>query len=110
MLILMLMAFVAWLLPASELASLTYEFFDVLRSSFGFSIACLIVSNAGWIYLNRRQREIYSREIDRLSEIRSRLIHGKFEAKVLEEHSSSVGHQQESYIVPSSAMEYRKTD
>ena len=104
LLLLVLMGFIAWRIPDTELAGLVREFFQLLRSSFGFAMSALIVTNVGWLWLIRRQREIYQSEINRLSDLRSKLLLGEKSSDFtpIKELDTSNGAQRESYVMPDS--------
>ena len=102
LLLLAIMGIIAWRIPETELGGLVRDFLFLLRSSFGFAVTALIVTNIGWAWLIRRQREIYQAEINRLSDLRSKLLLGesKGEFTPLRELHTSNGHQREAYFVP----------
>ncbi|RVU47054.1 hypothetical protein [Rubrivivax rivuli] len=104
LLLLVLMGLIAWRVPDTELAGLIREFFQLLRSSFGFAMGALIVTNVGWLWLIRRQREIYQSEITRLSDLRSKLLLGDKSSDFtpIKELHTSNGTQRESYVMPDS--------
>ena len=102
LLLLLIMGLVVWRLPDTELAGLVREFFALLRSSFGFAMSALVATNLGWLWLLRRQKEIYQGEIDRLSDLRSKLLLGENsnDFTPLKELHTSNGAQRESYVLP----------
>lgn len=106
LLLLVIMGVVVWRLPETALAGLVGEFFALLRSSFGFAMSALVATNLGWLWLLRRQREIYQGEIDRLSDLRSRLLLGENSNEFipLKELHTSSGAQRESYVLPSTSI------
>ncbi len=106
LLLLVIMGIVVWRLPETELAGLVREFFALLRSSFGFAMSALVATNFGWLWLLRRQKEIYQGEIDRLSDLRSKLLLGENSSEFtpLKELHTSNGAQRESYVLPDATV------
>lgn len=101
--IILLMGLVIWRLPDTDLADLSRQFLGALITK-GFYISFLILSNVTWFWLLLRQRSIFQFEINRLSKIRSNLMHN--EKKILiENHRSSDGVQKEGYLLPKSINE-----
>ena len=99
--LLMIFALVVWRLPDTALAENVTILVNAIVGKTGGLITLLLVSNLGWIYLLKRQRELYRSEIDRLAEIRKALIHSKDSGGgIIENHRSSTGDCKASYILP----------
>lgn len=99
-LLLLLFAFIEYLLPESERAPVLYEFLATIRSSSGIPYLALLGVIVGASWLLRRQAQMYQKEIDRMAAIRSALMHGDQPRTPIKEHRSSMGEQVESVIVP----------
>ena len=72
-LLLLLFAFLDYLLPESERAPVLYEFLALIRSSSGIPYLALLCVIVGASWLLRRQAQMYQKEIDRMAAIRSAL-------------------------------------
>ncbi|ASQ90113.1 hypothetical protein CHL67_03490 [Prosthecochloris sp. GSB1] len=62
-------------------------------------IFLLFISNLFWAVLFKKMKGLYQSEIDRLSEIRSELMHKKNLVSI-DEHRSSEGDCEEQYVLP----------
>ena len=91
-----------WKLPEEEVAptiALAIREFAVGKGVIWLS---LIITNLGWIYMFKRQKNIYSSEIARLVEVRSLLMHTNntgLEGNI-KTHRSSKRDCSESYVLP----------
>lgn len=101
--LLSLIGLVVWRLPESDLAEISKMLINEIVVGKGGLIAFLVLTNAGWIYLTKRLRELYLGEIDRLSEMRKNLLHTneQRDGKVIGNHRSSDDECKASYILPS---------
>ncbi|WP_179953478.1 hypothetical protein [Desulfobotulus mexicanus] len=97
--VLLIMASIIWRLPETELAEIIRLLINEFITGKGGLIFLLVATNAGWFYLLKRSREIDQREIDRLSAIRSELMH-KDQKTTIKKHRSTNGACEESYILP----------
>ena len=99
LLLLILMGMVIWRLPASDLAKLSSKVLDALLTpSFLFSYS--IISNGIGLSLFFWQKSVYQSEINRISKIRSDLMHN-IDRVAIKDHRSSDDKQDESFILPS---------
>ena len=102
LLIILLMGLIIFKLPGSDLAELIREFFSAVRTQ-GFSYAMLFITNGIWILLFLRSQSIFQGEINRLTKLRSELMH-KNDRIPIEEHRSSEDDQEEGYILPETTI------
>lgn len=100
LLFLSLIGLIVWRLPDTELAEVLKLLINEFVVDKGGLIAVIVITNLGWAYLLKRMTGIYKREIDRLSAIRSELMHNS-DRKNIDKHRSTNGDCKESYIVPS---------
>lgn len=105
--ILVILGIVAWRVPESDLADLIEQFFEILSGSELLLWTALIVTNGVWLYIVRRVRRQDQAEIERLTDVRSELVHGREEGELepIERHRSSEDDQTEEYIIPGRAHE-----
>lgn len=99
-LILCIVGLAVWRLPESDLAKVSIAFFDYLSSSAGIAYTLLFSTNVGWLWLLKRQKQIYEKEMDRLADMRSKLFHLGADQVLIKNHRSSNGEQREGYILP----------
>jgi len=97
--ILTIMGLIVWRLPDNELAEIVKLLINEFIVGKGTLIALIVITNLGWVYLLKRTTNVYQREIDRLAAIRSDLMHNP-NRKNIENHRSTNGDCEESYIVP----------
>jgi hypothetical protein len=102
LILLAIVSLTIWRLPPDELANIIKVIVADVVIGKGFLISLVVVSNLGWIYLFNRMRDMYKNEIDRLSNIRSELIHNSGR-NVIEDHRSSERVSKESILIPASA-------
>jgi len=97
-----LVGLIIWRLPEKELASAILIILNEFVVNKGGLIVLLLASNFGWIYLLGSQRKMYLSEIDRLTKIRSELMHikGNGQGTHIEAHRSSSDDCEESYVIP----------
>jgi hypothetical protein len=99
LIILAIVGIVAFRLPPDRLEPVVQGFFSTVQSLFGLVLALFIGSNLGWAWLMKRQKRIYESEIDRLSKIRSDLMHVQ-SSPLIANHRSSDEVTNETHIFP----------
>ncbi len=99
LLLIYIMGLIVWRLPNEDLADIIKILVNEFIVNKGSLIAIIIITNFGWAYLLKRTTKLYQNEIDRLSNIRSKLLH-KSEDKSIIKHRSSEEDCKESYIIP----------
>ena len=102
LMLMVILVLLTWKLPEEEVAptiALVIREFVVGKGVFWLS---LIITNLGWAYIFKRQKNIYSSEIARLAEVRSSLMHSNNsgQAANIKEHRSSKRECSESYVLP----------
>jgi hypothetical protein len=97
--ILVIIGIVAFRLPEAHLATTVSEFFSTLQSLFGLSLGALVASNLGWAWLFRRQTKLLEDEIERISIMRSELLHTPNRIQITN-HRSSDSPVTEAHILP----------
>jgi hypothetical protein len=90
---------IVWRAPPSGITIIINDAYKFLYGGYFLVLILLVVSNVFWFILNKKQRELYDKEILRLSSIRSDLLH-KGNPPILETHRSSDGEQLENYLLP----------
>lgn len=75
LLFLLLIGLIVWRLPDTELAEILKLLINEFIVGKGGLIAIIVVTNLGWVYVLKKMTDIYKCEIDRLSAIRSDLMH-----------------------------------
>ena len=106
---LIIIGLIVWKLPATDLAKILTLVINNFAAEKGGLIFWLLTTNIGWFYISRRVKKNYEKEIERLSKIRSELMHSN---KLLEQgktpiinHRSSNDECDEQYILPSNGDE-----
>lgn len=99
LLVLALIAILFVRVPGGQLPGVLGQLIEALQGSVGLAYILLAVSNGLWVWLYRRQKGQYLREINRLAAARKELMHGTSPV-IIKEHRSSTGQQKESYLMP----------
>ncbi|MDY6449926.1 hypothetical protein [Acinetobacter faecalis] len=97
---LIMIGLVIWKYPDEQLPSLVSGVLSNVGSNWVIVFALLIITNLAWCVLFFAYKSMFEKEITRLSEIRSQLMHGGGDLKKISAHRSSDGPQQEGYIFP----------
>jgi len=101
---LFLTALVVWKLPSSDLGIILTTIVNEFIVNKGGLIAIIVVTNLAWMYIFNRMREIYTSEIDRLSGVRSSLMHNNDseneQATNIGSHRSTNNNCKETHILP----------
>lgn len=97
---LIMMGLMIWRYPEEKLPDLVTGILFKVGSNWLIVFSLLIITNIAWYLVFRVQKQIYEKEIKRLSDIRSILMHGDGVVDRIAEHRSSNGPQQEGYIFP----------
>lgn len=102
--ILSIICLIIWRLPETDLADIIKLLINEVIVGKSGLIFIIIFTNFGWVYVFNRMKVIYGHEIDRLASLRSELMH-RPERNNIEEHRSTNGDCEESYMVPSKKEE-----
>lgn len=94
MMLMAILGVIVWRLPETGLAEIIKSLIDQK----GLLIFLLIVTNMGWYKLYKTMKTLYQDEINRLADIRKKLMHGT--ENTIENHRSTQDDCKESYILP----------
>ncbi len=98
LILVLILGLIVWRLPGSELSEIIKLIINEVLVGKGTLFGVIISSNIVWYYLYQKMQKTYKEEIDRLTKVRSELMHG-IENKI-EEHRSINDDCKESYILP----------
>ena len=100
-LLLLIMAMVVvYRVPEEALGQALLIFMNKVIVTYGGLITLLVLSNLAWRFLWVKQRDNYEKEIKRLTDERSDLMHNP-DRKRIKKHRSTEGDCKETYIMPS---------
>jgi len=94
-----IMTIIVWRIPEHTLGELALFFVTKIVMSYGGLIVLLLLSNFSWKYIFDKQRENYEKEIQRITKVRSELMHNSDRVKI-KNHRSTEDDCKEVYLIP----------
>lgn len=97
--ILIIIFLIVYKLPENELSGILMAFINITLKDKVSLYVMLAASNIAWFFIYKRSRSTHIKEIERLSKIRSELLH-KTNGGAIKRHRSSDGDVDPSFLLP----------